>query len=91
MDEEKERLERKKTYQEILNASTVGMALVSGVVIGGAMGYFLDNWLNTSPWLLFIFIVFGFIAGIKNAFYYMKKAGIKLESLKDDKKDKDIS
>ncbi len=91
MDEEKERLERKKTYQEILNASTVGMALVSGVVIGGAMGYFLDNWLNTSPWLLFIFIVFGFIAGIKNAFYYMQKAGIKLESLKDDKKDKDIS
>lgn len=91
MDEEKERLERKKTYQEILNASTVGMALVSGVVIGGAMGFFLDNWLNTSPWLLFIFIVFGFIAGIKNAFYYMKKAGIKLESLKDDKKDKDIS
>ena len=72
-DKEKERLERKKTYNELFNAATVGMALVSGVIVGGAIGYFLDKWLGTSPWLLF---------------YYIKKAGIELESLKDDKNKK---
>ena len=87
-DKEKERLERKKTYNELFNAATVGMALVSGVIVGGAIGYFLDKGLGTSPWLLFIFIVFGFIAGVKNVLYYIKKAGIEVESLKDDKNKK---
>ncbi len=63
------------------------MALVSGMVVGGAMGYFLDKWLDTSPFLLFIFLIFGIIAGIKNAIHYMKKAGITLENIKEDKKD----
>lgn len=74
-------------YKQLLNASTVGMALVSGMVVGGAMGYFLDKWLDTSPFLLFIFLIFGIIAGIKNAIHYMKKAGITLENIKEDKKD----
>lgn len=71
-------------YRQLLNASSVGIALVSGMVIGGAMGYFLDKWLNTSPWLLFIFLIFGFIAGVKNAIYYMKKAGIEIGRNKND-------
>ena len=56
-DEDKD----KSVYKQLFNASTVGMALVSGILVGGAMGYFLDKWLGTSPWLLFIFLIFGFI------------------------------
>ncbi len=70
-------------YKEIINASSVGMAVVAGMLVGGVMGFFLDKWLNTSPWLLFIFLVFGFIAGIKNAIHFIKKAGIELDSIKD--------
>ena len=80
-DEEKD----KSVYKQLFNASTVGMALVSGMLVGGAIGYFLDKWLGTSPWLLFIFLIFGVIAGIKNAIHYMKKAGIDLENIMDDK------
>ncbi len=75
-------------YKQLFNASTVGMALVSGMLVGGAMGYFLDKWLGTSPWLLFVFLIFGVIAGVKNAIHYMKKAGISLENVRDDKKEK---
>ena len=78
----------KSVYKQLFNASTVGMALVSGMLVGGAIGYFLDKWLGTSPWLLFIFLIFGVIAGIKNAINYMKKAGITLENIRDDKKEK---
>lgn len=87
-DNEHEKDSPKPIYRQLFNASSVGVALVSGMLVGGVMGYFLDKWLGTSPWLLFIFIVFGFIAGIKNAIYYLKKAGIELESLKDDKNKK---
>ncbi len=74
----------KSIYKQLFNASTVGMALVSGMLVG----YFLDKWLGTSPWLLFIFLIFGVIAGIKNAIHYMKKAGITLENIRDDKNEK---
>ena len=83
-DEDKD----KSVYKQLFNASTVGMALVSGILVGGAMGYFLDKWLGTSPWLLFIFLIFGFIAGVKNALHYLKKAGISLEDIREDKKKK---
>ena len=35
-----------------------------------------------------IFLIFGVIAGIKNAIHYMKKAGITLEDIRDDKEKK---
>ena len=72
----------------LFNASSVGVALVSGMLVGGVMGYFLDKWLGTSPWLLFVFLVFGFIAGVKNAIYYMKKAGIEVGKNSNNIKDK---
>jgi len=39
--------------------------LVGAVVIGGLIGYFLDKWLHTSPWLLFVLGATGFIAGVR--------------------------
>ncbi len=40
--------------------------LVVSVLVGGAIGWALDRWLNTSPVLLLIFFVLGFAAGIRN-------------------------
>ena len=40
--------------------------LISGVIIGGIMGWSLDKMFGTEPWLLIIFFVFGVFAGISN-------------------------
>lgn len=40
-------------------------ALVSAILVGGAMGYFLDKWLGTSPFLLLILGGMGFYAGLR--------------------------
>lgn len=40
--------------------------LVGAVLVGGAIGYFLDQWLGTTPWLFLIFFFLGFAAGIVN-------------------------
>ncbi len=40
--------------------------LVVGVFSGFAIGYLLDSWLGTSPWLLLIFTPLGIVAGILN-------------------------
>ncbi len=44
----------------------VGVDLVVGVGVGGVIGWGLDWWLGTKPYLLAIFIIFGFIAGLMN-------------------------
>jgi ATP synthase protein I len=37
---------------------------VGAVAVGGFLGYYLDKWLHTSPWLLVTFGGLGFVAGI---------------------------
>lgn len=54
-------------------ASVMGIHLVSGVIVGLAMGYYLDRFFNTKPWLTLVFLVFGIIAGYKNMFRELKR------------------
>ncbi len=42
--------------------------MVAATFIGLAMGYYLDRWLGTSPWLTLIFLLFGIVAGFRNIF-----------------------
>lgn len=42
--------------------------LVAAIGIGGAIGYGLDRWLGTLPWLMLLFLVVGFAAGIANVY-----------------------
>ncbi len=39
--------------------------LVAGLGIGFGIGYGLDWMLGTTPWLMVVFVILGFIAGIK--------------------------
>ena len=39
--------------------------LVGPVVVGAAIGYFLDRWLHTRPWLSLAFGAIGFFAGVR--------------------------
>jgi ATP synthase protein I len=38
---------------------------VGAIVVGGALGFFLDRWLHTGPWLMLVFGGVGFYAGIR--------------------------
>lgn len=46
--------------------SSVGMMFPASIAVGTAIGYFLDRWLNTSPYLLIIFALYGIAAGFAN-------------------------
>lgn len=40
--------------------------LVAAIIVGGLIGYGLDLWMGTSPWLFLVFFMLGFAAGMVN-------------------------
>tara|TARA_A100000164_G_scaffold365465_1_gene385056 strand:+ start:264 stop:551 length:288 start_codon:yes stop_codon:yes gene_type:complete len=48
------------------NAFKLGTELVAAVVVGTIIGFILDNWFDTKPWLLIIFFFIGSAAGMLN-------------------------
>lgn len=48
--------------------SSVGISMVASTLIGLGMGYYLDKWLGTSPWLTLIFLGFGIVSGFRNIY-----------------------
>lgn len=42
--------------------------MVAATFIGLAMGYYLDRWLDTSPWFTLIFLLLGIVSGFRNIF-----------------------
>ena len=49
-------------------AMRLGVELVAALVIGVAIGYFLDLWLGTKPWLMLLFFVLGSAAGFMGVY-----------------------
>ncbi len=48
-------------------ALRISMEMVAALVVGGFIGWFLDRFLGTGPWLLLVFLVLGFAAGMLGA------------------------
>jgi len=49
-------------------AFRVSVELVSAVAVGLAIGWALDEWLGTRPWVMIVFIILGFAAGVMNVY-----------------------
>ena len=61
------------------NSSSMGSAfklstdLVAHVAVGTIIGFILDNWFDTKPWLMIFFFFLGSVAGILNVIKTAKK------------------
>ena len=55
--------EKNSNFGEAFKLST---ELVAAVVVGTIIGFILDQWFGTKPWLILIFFFVGVIAGISN-------------------------
>jgi len=55
------------------NAFRLGTELVAAVAVGTIIGFILDNWFDTKPWLIIIFFFVGVVAGILNVIRSAKR------------------
>jgi len=64
-------------------AMELPFTLVGPILVAGTIGYFLDRWLGTTPWLILILTGLGFYAGVREVYRRYRKM---LESRNDQPK-----
>ena len=69
-EKNKQKNQKNSNFGEAFKLST---ELVAAVAVGTIIGFILDNWFGTKPWLILIFFFVGVIAGILNVVRSAKK------------------
>ena len=75
----KDKINRKNSQKKVEPKSNIGTAfkmsteLVSAVAVGTIIGFILDNWFGTTPWLILLFFFLGVATGILNVIKSAKK------------------
>lgn len=44
----------------------LGSEFIAAILVGAGMGYLLDLWLGTGPWIMLVMLLIGFAAGVLN-------------------------
>jgi ATP synthase protein I len=47
-------------------AVRLGSEFIAAILVGAGLGYLLDQWLGTRPWIMLVMLFVGFAAGILN-------------------------
>jgi len=63
----------KNIVKSMLNYSSLGLEMGLSVAIGIGIGYFLDSFFKTSPYLTIIFMFFGIAAAFKTIIVLIRK------------------
>ena len=68
---------QKKRYKNSVSGQhkNISIDLLLSVVFFGILGYFIDIQLNTTPLLLIMFIIIGFLGGFYNLLKEVKRKG----------------
>ena len=64
-------------------AMRAGVELVAGVAVGAGVGYALDLWLGSGPWLLISCFIVGAAAGMLNVYRVINGLGMAVGYKKD--------
>ena len=65
--------DKRDLVKSLISYSSLGLEMGLCVAIGIAIGYFLDRYFMTSPYLTIIFMIFGIVAAMKSIYQLMKK------------------
>lgn len=80
-EQDKGKISSKSKNEAAKAGSGLGLAfrvtadIVAALAVGIVIGVLLDNWLETTPWFLIVFFIFGGAAGVLNVYRTMEGYG----------------
>jgi len=60
-------------YRKLADVSSLALTLPIGIAVGLFIGYALDKWLKTDPWMLIIWTLLGVASGLISLIRSLKK------------------
>lgn len=81
-----ERQDRRVFFRELGKYSALGLEMAASVLISAAIGYYLDKWLGTAPWLMVLWIGIGFAAGVRSLYRAALRSGKDLDKEEEEKR-----
>jgi ATP synthase protein I len=60
-------------WKAALIVASVGIEMAAAILIGYFIGSYLDRLLGTEPWLFYIFLIIGVLAGFKGLWRTAKR------------------
>ena len=84
--------DRREFFRELGRYGALGMEMSLSVVIGAGIGYALDLGMErylgiaTRPWLMIVWIGFGFAAGVRSLYRSAKRSEKDLERIEEEKR-----
>ena len=74
--------DKRQLFKSLGFLSSVGISLVAAILIGLAMGVYLDRWLDTQPMFTLIMLAIGVISGFRNV-YILTTRELKRQQLEE--------
>lgn len=65
--------DKREVFRSLISYSSLGLEMGLSVAIGLGIGYFLDSYFKTSPYLSIVFMIFGIAAALKTIFMLLKR------------------
>ena len=65
-------------YGQLSMLVAIPFLLAVGPLVGWFIGKYLDEWLGTDPYLMYLFIIFGFVAAGKEVYRLVKRVSEKV-------------
>jgi len=66
--------ETKQIFKDLAYYSSLGFSIALSIFIGLFIGLVLDRTFGTAPWLMFVFLGMGIVAGFRNIIRAMNKS-----------------
>lgn len=76
--EDKAQTDKDKDSENMRVGLQAGAELITATVAGGFFGYWIDQWLNTSPLFLIALLILGVITGFINVWRTTQNIGYKV-------------
>ena len=64
---------KQKNIMSYMKYSVIGIELGLSVAVGAVIGYFLDLYLGTDPWMFVFWTLCGIFAGFRNLYIMSKR------------------
>jgi ATP synthase protein I len=84
------RRRREPVPDSTVRSRALGMAFriatefIAGLIVGGGIGWYLDAWLGTQPFMFLLMLALGAVAGTRNVFRYAYRMNRMAQGLDDD-------